>query len=55
MAHWADQQAWVDGSLGTLEWVLLLQTVLWSVLVLLVVASVLLSEWVLSRNPAADL
>jgi len=51
VAQLAGQQGWVNGSLATLEWVLLLQTVLWSVLVLLVVASVLLSEWVLWRKP----
>jgi len=44
------QQGWTDGSLGALEGVLLAQTVFWSLLALLVAASVLLSEWAVWRG-----
>jgi hypothetical protein len=44
------QQGWTNGGLGALEAVLAAQTVLWSVLALLVATSVVLSEWALWRG-----
>ena len=51
-AAFLHQQGWTDGGLGALEAVLLAQTVFWSLLVGLVAASVLLSEWALWRGTA---
>ena len=46
-------QAWVDGSLGTLEAVLLAHALLWAAFALLVAASVVLSEWALWQGRRA--
>ena len=44
------KQGWLDGVLGALEAVLLAHAVSWALLALLVVASVVLSEWALWRG-----